>query len=90
MRFFWNVTRRADGSLHRYTYCDFADRARRLACALQRLGVAPHRAPFGEQLLEQSNRLEELEPEPLVEEELLYRRICSPALGGHRLRGSLR
>ena len=35
------VTRRADGSLHRYTYADFGDRARRLASALQRLGVRP-------------------------------------------------
>jgi fatty-acyl-CoA synthase len=35
------VTRRADGSLHRYTYADFGARTRRLACALQRLGVRP-------------------------------------------------
>ena len=35
------VTRRADASLHRYTYADFGDRARRLARALQRLGVRP-------------------------------------------------
>jgi fatty-acyl-CoA synthase len=35
------VTRRADGSLHRYTYADFAVRARRLAGALHRLGVRP-------------------------------------------------
>ena len=47
-------------------------------------------SPLGEDPLEQTNRLEELELEPLAEEELLYRRICSPALGGHRLRGSLR
>ena len=35
------VTRRADKSIHRYTYADFADRARRLAAALQRLGIRP-------------------------------------------------
>ena len=35
------VTRRADGSLHRYTYADFAGRVRRLAHGLQRLGVGP-------------------------------------------------
>jgi fatty-acyl-CoA synthase len=35
------VTRRADGSLHRYTYADFGDRTRRLAGALQRLGIRP-------------------------------------------------
>jgi fatty-acyl-CoA synthase len=33
------VTRRADKSIYRYTYSDFADRARRLAAALQRLGI---------------------------------------------------
>ena len=35
------VTRRADKSLHRYTFADFAVRARRLAGALRQLGVAP-------------------------------------------------
>src|SRR5438552_3757597 len=35
------VTRRADKSIHRYTYGDFAARARRLATALQQLGVKP-------------------------------------------------
>ena len=35
------VTRRADRSLHRYTFADFAVRTRRLASALQRLGVRP-------------------------------------------------
>ncbi len=35
------VTRRADKSLHRYTLGDFAARARRLAGALRKLGVAP-------------------------------------------------
>jgi fatty-acyl-CoA synthase len=35
------VTRRADRSLHRYTYREFAERARRLASALQRLGIHP-------------------------------------------------
>jgi fatty-acyl-CoA synthase len=35
------VTRRADASIHRYTYADFAGRARRLAAALQRLGIKP-------------------------------------------------
>src|SRR5262249_36050261 len=35
------VTRRADRSMHRYTFADFAGRARRLAHALQRLGVRP-------------------------------------------------
>jgi fatty-acyl-CoA synthase len=35
------VTRRADKSLHRYTYADFAARTRRLAGALRRLGVRP-------------------------------------------------
>src|SRR4051812_12865811 len=35
------VTRRADTSLHRYTFADFALRTRRLAGALRRLGVAP-------------------------------------------------
>ncbi len=35
------VTRRPDGSLHRYTYADFAARARRLAGALHRLGIRP-------------------------------------------------
>ncbi len=35
------VTRRADKSIHRHTYADFAARARRLAGALQRLGVRP-------------------------------------------------
>jgi fatty-acyl-CoA synthase len=35
------VTRRADRSLHRQTYADFANRARRLASALQRSGVRP-------------------------------------------------
>jgi fatty-acyl-CoA synthase len=35
------VTRRPDRSLHRYRYRDFADRTRRLASALQRLGIRP-------------------------------------------------
>jgi fatty-acyl-CoA synthase len=35
------ATRRADLSIHRYTYADFADRARRLAGALQSLGLRP-------------------------------------------------
>jgi fatty-acyl-CoA synthase len=35
------VTRRADGSVHRHTYADFSARARRLAAALQRLGIRP-------------------------------------------------
>ncbi|MEO8257963.1 MAG: long-chain fatty acid--CoA ligase [Acidobacteriota bacterium] len=35
------VTRRADKSIHRYPYADFAARATRLAGALQQLGVAP-------------------------------------------------
>ncbi len=35
------VTRRNDRSLHRYSYRDFADRTRRLAGALQRLGIRP-------------------------------------------------
>jgi fatty-acyl-CoA synthase len=35
------VTRRNDSSLHRYSYRDFADRTRRLASALQRLGIRP-------------------------------------------------
>ena len=35
------VTRRADRSLHRYTFGDFATRTRRLASALQRLGLRP-------------------------------------------------
>jgi fatty-acyl-CoA synthase len=35
------VTRRADRSLHRYRYAAFANRARRLARALARLGLAP-------------------------------------------------
>ena len=35
------VTRRADKSIHRYTYADFALRTRRLAQALRSLGVAP-------------------------------------------------
>jgi fatty-acyl-CoA synthase len=34
------VTRRADKSLHRYTYADFAARTRRLAGALRQLGIA--------------------------------------------------
>ena len=33
------VTRRPDKSVHRYTYADFAPRAKRLAVALQHLGV---------------------------------------------------
>jgi fatty-acyl-CoA synthase len=35
------VTRRADKSLHRYTFADFAARARRLAGALRGLGIRP-------------------------------------------------
>jgi fatty-acyl-CoA synthase len=35
------VTRRADRTIHRYTYGDFAARTRRLAHALQRLGIQP-------------------------------------------------
>jgi fatty-acyl-CoA synthase len=35
------TTRRADKSLHRYTYADFTGRARRLAGALQHLGIHP-------------------------------------------------
>src|SRR5256885_3462887 len=35
------VTRRADTSLHRYTFADFTVRTRQLAGALRRLGVAP-------------------------------------------------
>jgi fatty-acyl-CoA synthase len=35
------VTRLPDTSFHRYKYADFADRSRRLARALQRLGVRP-------------------------------------------------
>src|ERR1700733_14724311 len=35
------VTRLADRSLHRYTFADFADRARRLAGALEQLGIRP-------------------------------------------------
>ena len=35
------VSRLPDKSIHRYTYADMAQRARRLAVALQKLGVAP-------------------------------------------------
>jgi fatty-acyl-CoA synthase len=35
------VTRRADGSLHRYTYADFSQRTRRLIAALHKLGLRP-------------------------------------------------
>ena len=35
------VSRRADRSLHRYTYADFAGRTRRLASALVDLGIQP-------------------------------------------------
>ena len=35
------VTRLPDKSIHRYTYADFADRTRRLAAALQGLGLRP-------------------------------------------------
>src|SRR6185295_11110725 len=35
------ATRRADKSIHRYTYGDFANRSRRLASALRALGVKP-------------------------------------------------
>jgi fatty-acyl-CoA synthase len=35
------VTRRADKSIHRHTYADFSARARRLAGALQQLGLRP-------------------------------------------------
>ncbi len=35
------VSRRADTSLHRYTYADFTHRARRLARALEKLGIRP-------------------------------------------------
>jgi acyl-CoA synthetase (AMP-forming)/AMP-acid ligase II len=35
------VSRLPDASIHRYRYADFADRTRRLAAALQRLGLAP-------------------------------------------------
>src|SRR4051812_35914085 len=35
------VTRCPDRSIHRYTYADFAGRARRLAAALQRIGMKP-------------------------------------------------
>jgi fatty-acyl-CoA synthase len=35
------VTRRADGSLHRYTYADFSRRTRQLSAALRRLGLRP-------------------------------------------------
>jgi len=35
------VTRRADTSLHRYTFADFASRTRQLAGALPALGIAP-------------------------------------------------
>lgn len=35
------VSRRADGSLHRYRYADFCERAGRLANALRRLGLKP-------------------------------------------------
>jgi fatty-acyl-CoA synthase len=35
------VSRRADTSLHRYTYTDFTQRARRLARALEGLGIRP-------------------------------------------------
>ena len=35
------VTRLPDKSLHRYTYADFARRARKLAVALGNLGIAP-------------------------------------------------
>jgi fatty-acyl-CoA synthase len=35
------VSRRVEGDMHRYTFRDFAARARRLARALQALGVAP-------------------------------------------------
>ena len=35
------VSRRADKTLHRYTFADFTDRARRLATALLDLGIRP-------------------------------------------------
>src|SRR5262245_16440261 len=35
------ATRRADKSIHRYTYRDFANRSRRLAAALRALGIGP-------------------------------------------------
>jgi acyl-CoA synthetase (AMP-forming)/AMP-acid ligase II len=35
------VTRRPDKSIHRHSYADFAVRTRRLAAALQRLGIRP-------------------------------------------------
>jgi fatty-acyl-CoA synthase len=36
-----NVTRRPDRSLHQYTVAEFAVRARRLARALEQLGIRP-------------------------------------------------
>src|SRR4051812_23607816 len=35
------TTRRTDKSIHRYTFADFAGRTRRLAAALQQLGIGP-------------------------------------------------
>src|SRR5438552_18812753 len=43
------VSRTVEGPIHRYTYCDAHARARCLARALSRLGVAPgdRRGPLG-------------------------------------------
>ena len=58
-----------------------------LICGMR---IPPDARSLGKHSFEQPDSLEEFELESFREEEVLYRRICSPALGGHRFSGSLR
>ena len=40
--------------------------------------------------LQDAHGLKEIKPVSFLEEDSFYRRICSPALGGHRFKGSSR
>src|SRR5262249_25038173 len=57
---------------------------------LGRAGVAANWLTVRIEALEHPYGLKEVERISCFEEAVLYRRICSPALGGHRFKGSSR
>src|SRR5262245_39658294 len=53
----------------------------------RRVRTAPDPLPLGKKALEDTHGLKEIEPIPFRKEKVGYRSNCSPALGGHRLKG---
>src|SRR5262249_51908018 len=57
---------------------------------LSRASISANGLAVRVEALEHTYGLKEIKPVSFFEETVLYRRICSPALGGHRFKGSSR